>query len=275
MDFWAGWCGGVAGVLVSHPLDLLRTRQVTNSLSIRETAANLCKESGGLIGLYKGVYSPCVTVGLWKAVALGVYQWCLPRDKTEPSLRQAVFASFFAGTVSAVTISPFEIVKIRAMTDTAKISREGSPFLSLLKTEFNAMQHLNSSILARNTALLCLRDGYGTVCYLVPYEYMKKFFQRQLPDSSSVLLPAIAAGAISGPLGWIFCYPIEVYRIHSVQSGPCKLGVWARVCQIHQKGGGGVAGTRIWFRGLAACSMRASLQVPATMAVFEVLRGYA
>ena len=39
--FLSGWAGGFAGVLASHPLDTLRTRQAVTGQSVRQTAREL------------------------------------------------------------------------------------------------------------------------------------------------------------------------------------------------------------------------------------------
>ena len=65
--FWCGWAGGVAGVLVSHPLDVLRTRQAVcpERLSLGATArACVAEAGGGWRGVQQGLYvgiarSPC------------------------------------------------------------------------------------------------------------------------------------------------------------------------------------------------------------------------
>ena len=64
MDFVGGCLGGVAGVLISHPLDTLRTQQAVDKRSLKVIAEEIRRE--GMAGFYRGIYSPCVSVGAWK-----------------------------------------------------------------------------------------------------------------------------------------------------------------------------------------------------------------
>jgi len=284
MDFWAGWCGGVAGVLVSHPLDVLRTRQATNALSLRRTAQALLREPRGFFGMYRGVYSPCCSVGLEKCIALGVYKWCLGGEAS-PTTSHAVAASAVAGTAAGLTLGPVEVVKTRAMTAFAPAKEGRAPgWLSLLRMELCALSRLSIRDAARSTGLICLRDGYGTVWFLVPYECIKRAVQSRLPGDSASTLPAMVAGMVCGPIGWLSIYPLEVYRIRTLQAeaaSPRGAGiraqlsvVLANVRQIHASGGGGLQGLGIWFRGFAGVSLLSCLKMPVTMAIFEGMRSW-
>lgn len=274
MDFWAGYAGGVAGVLVSHPMDLIRTRQTLNRLSMGATVRLLAAEPGWICGLYRGVYSPCVFVGLWKSLVLGIYKSWLGSNTT-PSLFDTIIAACVSGTLGAAALGPAEVIKLRTMTQT----REGSR-TSLLQMEREALSKISTRDILRSTGLLCLRDGYGTIGFMVPYEYSKRMIDDAHIFSSRSLLPAMLAGMFAGPIAWTLTYPIEVYRIHAFDEQFCrkfrKGAGWRASLSlaraIHRNGGGGLPGCRAWFHGLPACALRSCLQMPATMVVFEYVR---
>lgn len=283
MDFWAGWCGGVAGVVISHPVDVLRTRQAINSMSMRNTARALFRESKSLVGFYRGLCSPCLSVGLEKCVALGTYKWCL-RDTPSPSTAEAVRASALAGVTAGLTIGPMEAIKVRTITQQAgaRSSPGGFGLWSLLRMELGALSNLSVREAAKSTAFVCARDGLGTVGFLVPYECVKQAVQRAQPERAHSLLPAMVAGVVCGPIGWLSIYPLEVYRIHVFQATASTAkaqasergipAVIANIRQIHRRGGGGLRGLGVWFRGFAGVSLLSSLKMPVTMVVFEYLR---
>ena len=114
---------------------------------------------------------------------------------------------------------------------------------------------------------LLVRDCGATGVFLGSYEAL----QRLLTDHTGAgrVVTASIAGAIAGPLGWIACYPIEVYRIHTQASSKRSAGFRADITRISESGGGGV---RAWFRGCASCCLRSALQIPTTMLVFESLQ---
>ena len=112
-----------------------------------------------------------------------------------------------------------------------------------------------------------VKNGSAPSLTLSTYEAL----QRLLTDHTGAgrVVTASIAGAIAGPLGWIACYPIEVYRIHTQASSKRSAGFRADITRISESGGGGV---RAWFRGCASCCLRSALQIPTTMLVFESLQ---
>ena len=70
-DFLAGWFGGAAGIAVSHPLDIVRVRLQLSTQKVQpgvlgELVTLVRRE--GVRSLVRGIASPLLTVGLWKAV---------------------------------------------------------------------------------------------------------------------------------------------------------------------------------------------------------------
>lgn len=277
MEFCAGYAGGVAGVLASHPLDVIRTRQAVNHMTMSDTVRLLAKETGWIRSMYKGIYSPCLGVGLWKGVMLGVYNMILPpKTTTTPVLYDTMVASSVAGTLAAAVLGPLEAVKVRTMTAKQQLSGTGEG-KSLIQLEREALSTIKGREILRSTWLLCLRDCYASIGFLVPYEFGKSYIESTKKFNSTSLMPAFFAGMVAGPLGWAVCYPIEVYRIHALDTNFTnkfngRAGLLAMAKAIHTSGGGGFQGLRAWFRGLPACALRASVQIPTTMVVFEYIR---
>ena len=85
-EFASGWIGGAAGVAASHPLDTARVRiQIARpGEDVRLVPVLLeCAQKEGVKGLFRGIASPLVCVGLWKAtifagkarVAIRLHPW--------------------------------------------------------------------------------------------------------------------------------------------------------------------------------------------------------
>mmetsp|Transcript_78548 Transcript_78548/g.230429 ORF Transcript_78548/g.230429 Transcript_78548/m.230429 type:complete len:344 (-) Transcript_78548:170-1201(-) len=338
-DFAAGWFGGVCGVLVSHPLDTLRTQQAVTGQSWRQA---LQAASGkGVMCLYHGVLSPCTSVGVWKAVTLGVHNEiqrhlrrlrrlddCAAgaasgsRAPVPLPMVDVTASACAAGSIGAAVCTPFELIKSLAMLQD-RAERGGisarlpapshAPMLaSAAATESGGkggiessarLPHTSKGVLSRLVAeellqlkgviarpggarnllrgvhILLLRDCYATGVFLGSYEYIRRWAKdcelvsAACSGSSSRgpdMLVSMLAGAISGPLGWVSCYPIEVVRIRwqAAAAGP---GRWSSVfqCARHIYSTGGV---NAFFRGLPLCCARSSLQISVTMAIFEAAR---
>jgi len=178
-----------------------------------------------------------------------------------PMLDVALSASVAGGLASSIC-TPFEQIKSRAMLAAAAPATQ-TQGTSLIWKELTEVRSLvkkrGARSLFRGLPLLLLRDCHGTAAFLGCYEWLK----RSLSPELSPVPASIVAGAISGPIGWIVGYPVEVVRIHFHTSN--KHVTYTAVAEQLYKTGGG----RIFFRGLPMCCARSTVQIAATMLVFE------
>lgn len=266
MDFAAGYVGGVAGTVVSHPLDVVRTRQVTLGMSLGAAARQLW--ANGPHSMFAGICSPCFYVGLWKGIVLGMNKTILDARGPQPSQADILFASCVSGVAGGLAIGPLELVKVRAMS--SKLQRGGS----LVRLELTELCRANIWDMLRSSRLLALRDAAGTPFFLGTYELTFRWLRRDAPEGSSPMRSAMIAGAVAGPIGWISIYPIEVYRINASQAGDCaSRNVWSHI--RHMSGGRLTMRSLrdVWFKGAVAAVIRSMICIPITMAVFESCRG--
>ena len=182
MEFAAGCFGGMCGVLVSHPLDTLRTQQDISGQSWRKAARSSLKH--GIPTLYLGVISPCISVGVWKAVTLGVYAQLksrLAKVKELDSVDQlplvdVTLTACVAGSISASVCTPFELVKTHTMLRatpqrSSSSSSSSSSAMDIIRQEIKQLSRVVSkpggvSNLFRGLHLLLLRDSYATGVFL-------------------------------------------------------------------------------------------------------------
>lgn len=278
MDFACGWLGGVVGVLFSHPLDTVRTVQATsaNQSPLTILTQLMANTKGNRIAqLYAGVYSPCLSVGLWKSTTLGLHQTILNSvaggsHRSELSVLTVAASASLAGSISSSLCSPFELIKSRAML--SKNKQQGSN--SVLRHELGQITAVVSENgfrgFSKGMGLLLLRDCPGTAAFLGSYEVVKRLAQQSFGKQSDFIV-GFTAGAVAGPVGWIVCYPVEVVRIHWQANGVNgKPQHWAtyRACarSLYAQ-----YGWRVFFRGLPTCCVRSTVQISTTMATFEVL----
>ena len=277
-DFAAGWLGGIAGVLVSHPIDTIRTRQCVSTGGTSEWAEF---RPSRLRSLYSGVFSPCVSVGAWKAVTLSTNErlkaFLTERRsgtaKAEPAQSDVFLAASLSGSLSSLVCAPFEQIKARAMLERPVATPANSrgawaASLQLAQREARVIWTVVREAgvfrgLYKGAPLLLLRDGYSTGFFLSSYHYIKQALSES--GRFSPTATSLAAGAIAGPIGWIVCYPVEVVRIYW-QGQPGWGSYGAVVRHVYKQGG-----VAAFFRGLPACCVRSSLQISMTMTVFDAL----
>ena len=129
VEFLSGWIGGSAGILASHPLDVVRVRlqsmrvaRDARAPSIGSVLGSLWRDDGGPRGLMRGIFSPLVVEGAWKAVVFSGFNmasgWLQPAEQAGdppralPYGRHAV-ASACGGFLGCFISTPMETVKCR------------------------------------------------------------------------------------------------------------------------------------------------------------------
>lgn len=276
-DFIGGCLGGIVGVLVSHPLDTVRTRQAMDKRSFGVICREMHRKEGPT-SFYKGIYSPIIMVGAWKAITLGLHsninsmltKYREVKDVDALSMIDVALSASVSGSLSSAICTPFEQIKSRAMLEAKPTGKNkgGSLLWSELRQLGRLVELHGIQSLFRGLSLLLLRDGHATAVFLGTYEWCKRRCS-QHPFDLSPLPASCIAGAISGPAGWVACYPVEVVRINFHNSN--QVASWAAyravVQDLYRKGG-----VSMFFRGLPVCCARSSVQIAATMVVFEAFR---
>jgi len=100
-SFLAGFCGGVIGTVLSHPIDTARI--------LKQTAKPIIFKN-----LYKGIYAPLIGVGLEKAMVFGTF------DNLHHSNMSDFSKGIISGLASTIIVTPMEKIKINLQTQNHK-----------------------------------------------------------------------------------------------------------------------------------------------------------
>mmetsp|Transcript_11455 Transcript_11455/g.19376 ORF Transcript_11455/g.19376 Transcript_11455/m.19376 type:complete len:175 (+) Transcript_11455:67-591(+) len=114
-------CGSFAGLAVclsGHPLDSMKVRMQNSREAVRFThLIRQTYKSEGVLGFYKGMGPPLVTVPLINSIVFASYEFCKRQlgvqSQEDFTFKQSMISGMFAGLVNSLILSPIELVKCR------------------------------------------------------------------------------------------------------------------------------------------------------------------
>ena len=177
-NFMYGWLAGVNAVIVSHPIDTIKT-------NIQEKKVI----NYNFRSLYKGLSAPLVGVGLEKAVVFGVF------ESTRKYTGSDVISGALAGTSASFVVAPFERIKILLQTN-----------------QVISKANLNRSYLFQGLSATFYRETPGFAIYFAVYNFLK---EKTLQKKSEInLMESFSYGALAGSSAWVFIYPQDRIKTH-------------------------------------------------------------
>jgi len=234
-----------------YPLDSLKSRLQTTKtpITVPRLAALVYREEG-IIGFYRGLWIPLMTISFVRAASFTIYTRTkeLFRDHNylaRNSIVDAALVGGIGGAMSGSLISfgsaPFELVKVRRQLEYTIAASKG---ISLVRppSTMEAVREIfrSNGITGLYTGfrLHFLRDTSGTALYFLEYDGMRHLLGRTrsgeqgptppwLPIHAS-LVPFVC-GSLSGVTSWALIYPVDVVKTKVQQralAGDRYRGVW-------------------------------------------------
>jgi solute carrier family 25 carnitine/acylcarnitine transporter 20/29 len=171
-----GGISGMCGILISHPLDTIKTHIQTNN------KLNSFKPS--FTNFYKGISAPLLGVGLEKAIVFGTYNYMLSNTNNIP------LSGAISGIVASFIVTPYERLKI----------------LKQNSQSFTIKDVINHRFLFKGLGATFTREMPGFAIYFSVYEHLKKQnFTKQNKEITG--LASFLFGGLSGITAWLFIYP--------------------------------------------------------------------
>jgi solute carrier family 25 carnitine/acylcarnitine transporter 20/29 len=236
--FMKGAISGMTGILISHPIDTIKTHI--------QTGHSLKTFQPGLRALYRGLSAPLIGVGIEKAIVFGTYNYALRKTDNIP------LSGAIAGLSASVVVSPYERFKILKQNTTSYSRKD-------LSLEF----------LFRGLSATFTRETPGFAIYFTVYEALKYHtftkHGREIEYINSFLY-----GGIAGCTAWIFIYPqdrIKTILQSSISYGDHgSSGIKNIIKDIYAKGG-----LRHFYSGFSWAVARAILLHSGTFCMMEIL----
>lgn len=154
----AGSLAGITSVIVTYPLDIVRTRlsiQTASISNIKEHYARsgqkppgmwsvmkqIYSTEGGMVGLYRGIAPTTMGVAPYVGLNFAVYEYArelfTPKDKQNPSVFGKLGAGAISGAVAQTLTYPFDVLRRRFQV----VSMDGMGF------QYNSVWHAFTTII--------------------------------------------------------------------------------------------------------------------------------
>jgi solute carrier family 25 carnitine/acylcarnitine transporter 20/29 len=232
-----GCISGMTGIILSHPVDSIKTFIQTNNNS-KNFIFNIKN-------LYKGISSPLIGVGFEKAIVFGTYNLCKNNNINIP------ISGALSGLSASIIVSPYERIKIMKQTN------------QVIKIK----QYFNPFFMFKGLSATFTREVPGFAIYFSTYEYLKYTFYTKNNNNISIISSFIFGG-ISGTMAWIFIYPQD--RIKTIiQSNNNNSNYSTIINNIYKTGG-----FRQFYNGFTFAVARAILLHSGTFCTIEFLSSF-
>ena len=196
-----GCIAGMSGIVLSHPVDSLKTHfQTSKNTKFNYTIKNL----------YRGITSPLIGVGFEKAIVFGTYNYCVNNKINIP------ISGAISGLVASMIVSPYERIKIMKQTNQT----------------ISMKQYINPFFMFRGLSATFTREVPGFAIYFSTYEGLKSHFYKNKEIS---ILSSFIFGGMSGTMAWIFIYPQD--RIKTILQSNQNLTIRTIMKTIYNNGG--------------------------------------
>ena len=227
-----GGISGMSGIILSHPVDSLKTHFQTSTTKFNPSIKNL----------YRGITSPLIGVGIEKAIVFGTYNYCKNNNINIP------ISGAISGLTAALIVSPYERIKIMKQTN--------QPILM--------KQYFNPNFMFKGLSATFTREVPGFAIYFSTYEGLKKHFYK---DNDISIISSFIFGGMSGTMAWIFIYPQD--RIKTIIQSNNK-GYNNNIISIIKKTYND-GGLKQFYKGFSFAVFRAILLHSGTFSMMEIL----
>ena len=213
VELTAGGVAGAMGILLTQPMDTIRIRLQDPKLSYRGISGCAVDtlRTEGLRGLFKGVGSPMLTVGIMNAVLFFSYEGtvsALAPGVSSPSIPTVMTAGALSGAISAFVTAPTELVKCMAQINVhskGTLREEWEIFHQMLRQHGALGAHGPS----RGIGITVVRETPSFALYFGLYETLSR---RLDPKREGHASASLIAGGCAGMLAWACIYPIDVLK---------------------------------------------------------------
>jgi len=217
-----------------YPLDSIKSRLQTirTPISVPTLALQVYRDEG-VIGFYRGLWIPLMTISFVRAASFTIYtrtkeyfrdHHLLARDTMLSAASTGGIGGALSGSLISFGSAPFELVKVRRQLEYSIAASKGIRILKAPGT-LDAVREIFRTYgfggLYLGFRLHFVRDTVGTGLYFFEYDGMRHLMGRlssgeQGPTPSWMPLPAslvpFMCGSLAGVTSWALIYPLDVVK---------------------------------------------------------------
>ncbi|GBE82100.1 hypothetical protein SCP_0404800 [Sparassis crispa] len=290
---------------VGYPLDSIKSRLQTirTHISIPTLALQVYREEG-VIGFYRGLWIPLITISFVRAASFTIYTSTKEYFREHHLLNSnnifnVASAGGVGGALSGSLISfgsaPFELVKVRRQLEYSIAASKGTRILKAPST-VDAVRDIlrNNGVrgLYLGFRLHFIRDTTGTALYFFEYDGFRHLMGRdalsgeQGPTPAWMPIPSslvpFMCGSLAGVTSWAMIYPLDVVKTKVQQralAGERKRGAFETLYRLI-RGPDPTAprpfllGVARLYRGLGVSALRSVTTHGLLWTIFDLTAGY-
>ncbi len=206
----------------------------------------------GLRGLYRGCVTPCMGAAVEDSISFSVYHFAAgllgassrggstrakPQDLT---LSQVFLAGSCGGMTTSFILTPLELIKCRLQVD--RVEAGGAPgaksagaapaaaaprYAGPLDCLVQSVRKEGWRVLYRGHSATFAREGLGTGCWFMTYEFGLRAFAPGVPRNELATSTVLISGALSGIVLNIVPYPFDTAKsvLQTLQGPSAASGV--------------------------------------------------
>jgi len=295
-DLLAGSIRGIAQVAVGHPLDTVKVRLQTQSISHQQIPLlngvdhqhSVPRFSGmlecisytfkneGIRGFYKGAQSPLLIAALYSAalfVAYGQSKRIFHNpDNPRFTLAEMVAISTVTGIAGGLVESPMDLLKAKMQVQYNATSTPAE-YKSSMDCAVKLVRNHGFLSLYQGFAATLYRNIPGCVVYFGCYEFISDYLKRHTTDSKDLSKSSVMiAGGVAGTLFWAAIFPFDLIKSRlqtdsTNRSSRMYSSVFDCTTKIYQRGG-----WRAFYRGFLPCIIRAFPTNAASFLAYEFVK---
>jgi hypothetical protein len=176
-NFISGSIGGFVGVLISHPIDTIKTRIQLGTAKNITSAIQMKK-------FYSGIRAPLIGIPLEKSIVFGFY------NLSQSYGLNPFWSGIIGGFMSTLIVTPVEYFKI-----------------NLQNKNTVDLKSVKLSTIYRGFIPTVFRETPGFGIYFTSYNYLNDNYNK---DNS--YMKTFCYGGASGLLAWMFIYPSDLVK---------------------------------------------------------------
>eukprot|EP00419_Tripos_fusus_P010457 CAMPEP_0172667048 /NCGR_PEP_ID=MMETSP1074-20121228/8180_1 /TAXON_ID=2916 /ORGANISM="Ceratium fusus, Strain PA161109" /LENGTH=316 /DNA_ID=CAMNT_0013483509 /DNA_START=22 /DNA_END=972 /DNA_ORIENTATION=- len=239
-DLTAGSIAGMAGVVVGHPLDIVKTRVQATTSSMRSLSTLGCLrmilQREGAQGMWRGIGPPTFAVAWWQGTVFASYELTFNKlssaNVDEDAAR--LCAGLVSGAASCFITVPTDAVKIKLQLDRGATESAKSSWCCA--RQMVARSGISSLFGGMSSCLW--RDVPTVALYLSAYSKAKDVCfmlagQEVGSDGWRAMAAESLAGGIAGSLSWAAATPLDVVK--TVQQEAAAEGQKLNLGQVCRK----------------------------------------